>query len=55
MGLYKNVVGQDTVAGLSCSLCLLPPPILWILVWVSLSYVHANKVNEIHKTVSKIC
>ena len=29
----------------------LPPPTLWILVLVSSSYVHANKVNEIHNTV----
>ena len=37
--------GQDTVAGLTVPSCLLPPPTLWILVWVSSSYMHANKVN----------
>ena len=52
MGSHRNVGGQDTVAGLSC--CLLPTTTAYTLdsfVWVSSSYVHANKVNEIHNTV----
>ena len=44
-------VGQDTVVGLTVPPCLLPPPTLWILDWVSSSYVHANNVNEIQNTV----
>ena len=54
MGLHRNVGGQDPIVGLSCPHCLLPPPTLWILVWVSSSYVHANKVKEIHSSFENL-
>ena len=51
-GLHRNVGRYHSWFNLSPfpHPCLLPLPALWILVWVSSSYVHANKINEIHNT-----
>ena len=54
MGLHRNGAGGKIPKLVYMYLvppCLLPLPTLWILVWVSSTYVHANKVNEIHNTV----
>ena len=55
MGLQRNVGGQDTIAGISCPPLPTTTAYTLVLVWISSSYVHANKVNGIHNKVLKIC